>query len=119
MEISPSPAAPATDPQPATLFVALELSKAKWLVGLHSPMADKVSRHTIAGVRKEALLTLIGAARRRAEAGLGGTVRRMGGPAEAGTGRHLLRGRLGWSLAAPAPGGARPREYDHRPSAVA
>jgi len=75
MEISPSPAAPATDPQPATLFVALELSKAKWLVGLHSPMADKVSRHTIAGGDAPALLTLIGAARRRAEASLGGTVR--------------------------------------------
>jgi transposase len=74
MEISPSPAAPATDPQPATLFVALELSKAKWLVGLHSPMADKVSRHTIAGGDAPALLMLIGAARRRAEAGLGGTV---------------------------------------------
>src|SRR3954451_18263484 len=73
MEISPSPAATATDPQPATLFVALELSKAKWLVGLHSPMADKVSRHTIAGGDAPALLTLIGAARRRAEAGLGGT----------------------------------------------
>jgi len=75
MEISPSPAATATDPQPATLFVALELSKAKWLVGLHSPMADKVSRHTIAGGDAPALLTLIGAARRRAEASLGGTVR--------------------------------------------
>jgi len=75
MEISPSPAATATDPQPATLFVALELSKAKCLVGLHSPMADKVSRHTIAGGDAPALLTLIGAARRRAEAGLGGTVR--------------------------------------------
>ena len=75
MEISPSPAATATDPQPATLFVALELSKAKWLVGLHSPMADKVSRHTIAGGDAPALLMLIGAARRRAEAGLGGTVR--------------------------------------------
>src|SRR5690242_12559014 len=75
MEISPSPAAPATDPQPATLFVALELSKAKWLVGLHSSMADKVSRHTITGGDAPALLTLIGAARRRAEAGLGGTVR--------------------------------------------
>jgi len=75
METSPAPAAPATDMEPATLFVALELSKAKWLVGLHSPMADKVSRHTIAGGDAPALLTLIGAARRRAEAGLGGTVR--------------------------------------------
>src|SRR3982750_1004570 len=61
METPPSPAAPATNPQPATLFVALELSKAKWLVGLHSPMADKVSRHTIAGGDAPALLTLVGA----------------------------------------------------------
>src|SRR4051794_36810089 len=38
-------------------------------------MADKVSRHTIAGGDAPALLTLIGAARRRAEASLGGTVR--------------------------------------------
>jgi transposase len=73
MEISPAPAAPA-DTQPATLFVALELSKAKWLVGLHSPAADKISRHTIAGGDAPALLTLIDAARRRAEASLGGRV---------------------------------------------
>src|SRR3954465_11705620 len=75
MEISPSPAAPATDPQPATLFVELELSKAKWLVGLHISMADEVSRHTIAGGDAPALLMLIGAARRRAEASLGGAGR--------------------------------------------
>ncbi len=72
MEISP--AAPATGTQPATLFVALELSKAKWLVGLHSPAADKISRHTIAGGDAPALLELIEAARRRAAASLGGEV---------------------------------------------
>ena len=59
MEISPTPAAAATGIQPATLFVALELSKAKWLVGLHSPAADKISRHTIAGGDAPALLSLI------------------------------------------------------------
>ena len=75
MESSSAPAAPATETQPATLFVALELSKAKWLVGLHSPTADKISRHTIAGGDAPALLTLIDAARRRAEASLGGPVR--------------------------------------------
>ena len=75
METSPAPAAPATDPRAATLFVALELSKAKWLVGLHSPTADKVSRHTITGGDAPALLALIDAARRRAEASLGGEVR--------------------------------------------
>ena len=74
MEISPTPAAPANDVEPATLFVALELSKAKWLVGLHSPTADKISRHTITGGDAPALLRLIEAARRRAEASLGGEV---------------------------------------------
>jgi transposase len=74
MEISPAPAAPATGAQPATLFVALELSKAKWLVGLHSPTADKISRHTIGGGDAPALLTLIDATRRRAEVSLGGRV---------------------------------------------
>jgi transposase len=74
MEISPAPAAPATDMEPATLFVALELSKAKWLVGLHSPTGDKISRHTIAGGDAPALLRLIEVARRRAEASLGGEV---------------------------------------------
>ena len=74
MEISPAPAAPATDMEPATLFVALEPSKAKWLVGLHSPAAGKISRHTIAGGDAPALLRLIEVARRRAEASLGGEV---------------------------------------------
>ena len=35
--------------KPATLFVALELSKATWLVALHSPAADKISLHRLAG----------------------------------------------------------------------
>jgi transposase len=73
MEILPAPATPAAT-GPATLFVALELSKAKWLVGLHSPIADKVGRHTIAGGDAAALLALVDAARRRAEARLGGEV---------------------------------------------
>jgi transposase len=71
MEILPAPATPAAI-GPATLFVALEPSEAKWLVGLHSPIADKVSRHTIAGGDAAALLAPVDAARRRAEARLGG-----------------------------------------------
>lgn len=74
MEIVPAPATPAAETQPATLFVALELSKAKWLVGLHSPTADKISRHTITGGDVAALLALVDAARRRAEARLGSKV---------------------------------------------
>ena len=74
MEISSAAATPAALTQPATLFVALELSKAKWLVGLHSPAVDKISRRTITGGDAAALLALIDEARRRAEARLGGEV---------------------------------------------
>jgi transposase len=39
---------------PATLFVALQLSKATWLVALHSPTADKISLHRWqAGTRRD------------------------------------------------------------------
>ena len=64
MEIAPTPA-PATPAarQAATLFVALELSRAKWLVGLHSPVADKISRRTVTGGDAAALLAVIDEAR--------------------------------------------------------
>jgi hypothetical protein len=39
----------AVDTEQATLFVALELSQATWLVGLHSPIADKISINRIDG----------------------------------------------------------------------
>jgi transposase len=71
MEISPVPAASAAPEQPATVFVALELSKMRWLAGIHSPIADKVSRHGVAGGDGQALLELIARARRRAEERLG------------------------------------------------
>lgn len=70
MEIAPTPATPAAR-QSATLFVALELSRAKWLVGLHSPVADKISRRTVTGGDAAALLAVIDEARRRARAQLG------------------------------------------------
>ena len=37
------------DAAPATLFIALELSRSTWLVALHSPVVDKVSQHRIEG----------------------------------------------------------------------
>jgi transposase len=77
MEILSAPAMPAANTQPATLFVALELSKAKWLIGVPSPIADKISRHMIAGGDTAALLALIDAARRQAEARLGSKVQVM------------------------------------------
>lgn len=51
----------------ATIYVALELSKGRWLVGLHTPLADKVSRFALPGGDSGALLERIGCARARAE----------------------------------------------------
>jgi transposase len=71
MEISSVPAASAALEKPATVFVALELSKARWLVGIHSPVADKISRHSVAGGDSRGLLELVARARRQAEERLG------------------------------------------------
>ena len=56
----------ATDTHPAML-VAIELSKASWLLAVHDPTTDKISRHRIEGGDAAGLVALIGAARRRAE----------------------------------------------------
>jgi hypothetical protein len=40
METSSMTPSTAIDAEQATLFVALELSQATWLVALHSPIAD-------------------------------------------------------------------------------
>ena len=61
--------------QSATLFVALELSKATWLVALHAPDRDRISQHRLSGGDQEGLLALIGKTRARAEAELGRPVR--------------------------------------------
>lgn len=74
MEISPS-ALPTVTAERATLFVALELSKASWLVALHSPVADKVSQHRFAGGDVAGLLALIARKQAQAETRLGQGVR--------------------------------------------
>jgi transposase len=61
--------------QTATLFVALELSKATWLVALHAPDRDRTSRHRLSGGDVKGLLALIDKARSRAETKLGRPVR--------------------------------------------
>ncbi|HEX2256240.1 MAG TPA: hypothetical protein VHG92_05975 [Afifellaceae bacterium] len=71
MVTSPTPSVPAAPEQPAIVFVALEPSKARWLVGIHAPVADKISRHGVAGGDSQALLELIARARRRTEQQLG------------------------------------------------
>jgi len=60
--------------QQATLFVALELSQATWLVALHSPIADKISINRIAGGDTDKLLALIEKKREQAARQLGWTV---------------------------------------------
>jgi transposase len=74
MEISLS-ALPTVTAERATMFVALELSKASWLVALHAPVADKVSQHRLAGGDVAGLLALIARKQAQAEARLGQGVR--------------------------------------------
>jgi transposase len=57
------------------LLVALELSKATWVVVLSAPLSDRIRHHSITGGDAAALLKLIGQARSRAEAALGQPVR--------------------------------------------
>jgi hypothetical protein len=40
------------DDHPATLFVALDLSRSSWVVAVHAPHAGKVSRHSGGGERR-------------------------------------------------------------------
>jgi transposase len=55
----------------AALLIALELSKATWVVALSAPFSDRISHYSITGGDAAALLELIGQARSRAEAALG------------------------------------------------
>jgi transposase len=60
--------APAAQDEFATLFVAFELSKGTWLIGLYSPQLGKtISRHKIEGGDFDAALKRITAARQRLE----------------------------------------------------
>ena len=63
------------DAPPATLFLALELSRSTWLVALHAPATDKVGQHRLGGGDAEGLLDLIVRKRLQAEEKLGRPVR--------------------------------------------
>ena len=65
MDVTPA-TAPLAEAAPATLFVALELSRSTWLVAMHSPIGDKVSQHRLDGGDTEGLLELL--TRKRAQA---------------------------------------------------
>jgi transposase len=58
-----------------TIFVAIELSQKSWLVTLHSPDRDRISRHKLEGGDHAALLALIEKTRSRAEQQLSGSLR--------------------------------------------
>ena len=64
-----------TGTAPATLFVALELSRSTWLVAMHSPIGDKISQHRLDGGDTEGLLALITRKRTQAAEKLGRPVR--------------------------------------------
>ena len=61
---------PITD-RNSTIFVAIELSQKAWLVTLHSPDKDKISRHKLEGGDHAGLLALINRVRDRAARTLG------------------------------------------------
>ena len=54
-----------------TIFVAIELSQKTWLVTLHSPDRDRISRHKLEGGDHAGLLALIAQVRARAAKKLG------------------------------------------------
>jgi len=54
-----------------TIFVAIELSQRSWLVTLHSPERDRISRHKLDGGDHAGLLALIAKVRERAALKLG------------------------------------------------
>lgn len=58
-----------------TIFVAVELSQKTWLVTLHSPDRDRMSRHKLEGGDHAGLLELIEKVRRRAADKLGSVPR--------------------------------------------
>jgi transposase len=69
MEISSRSAASAA-PQPATIHIALELSRASWVVAVHTPLADKIGLHKLKGGDREGLLALIARLQARVQAAL-------------------------------------------------
>lgn len=59
----------------ATMYVAFELGKAKWKLGIVVPGSNKLSQYTVEGGDTAAVLELLGKAGRKAEKRLGAPVR--------------------------------------------
>lgn len=75
MRTSPTVETPAAPCEHATIFVAFELSKAAWKVGLVLPGSQKMSRFTLEGGDTAGLAELLRRKRREAEARCGQPVR--------------------------------------------
>jgi transposase len=61
----------ATDCDPARIFVAIELSKASWLVAVVTPLADRISLHRLPAGAGAAVVDLLARVGRRVAAALG------------------------------------------------
>ena len=48
-----------TTEKDATVFVSIELSRKSWLIGIHTPLADKIGLHTVEAGDSASLLALI------------------------------------------------------------
>lgn len=48
------------------IFISIEMSRSKWLVGAHSPLSDKISLHAINWGDTGALFAIIERLRKRA-----------------------------------------------------
>ncbi len=67
---APSVSTPITE-HISRIFVAIELSQKTWLVTMHGPDRDKISRHKVRGGDHASLLALIDRVRDRAARRLG------------------------------------------------
>src|SRR5689334_8432208 len=67
----PRPVAAAARSQDSTVFVALELSRKSWLVGVSAPGADKISKYTVAAGDGPGLLALLAKLQEKAAQRLG------------------------------------------------
>ena len=58
-----------TGAEPSTLYVAIEISRKSWVVGLKSPSSERIGLHSLAASDVEGLKTRIEHHRAKARAG--------------------------------------------------
>jgi hypothetical protein len=55
----------------ASIFASVEMSRSKWVIGVHTPLADKIGLHTLDSGDVDALLRIIERLRKRVEEKIG------------------------------------------------